>query len=251
MAAMQAACKYLPMYLPDNERSWRLNEDVRWTLACRTARTKADADTPNQALPATTEHVLRACELAAKTDVNVAAILAITWLTCARTMSVVQTKADDLSVETETDGSRAITVTFRRGKSNRLGQGPHTVRTYLGVFSTFVEPLLNTKRGAGEFLFQAQSRKARTNFLVAVRDSLRNANDEQRLENRSLRRGALQALARNGANIATLLAFSGHSNVKSLKRYLNFGRVATAEQRSTKILLQALSATVTIAEASC
>jgi integrase len=46
----------------------------------------------------------------------------------------------------------------------------------------------------------------------------------QAFECRSLRRGALQHLATiPGITDATLLLFSGHASVQTLRRYLNFG----------------------------
>jgi hypothetical protein len=53
-------------------------------------------------------------------------------------------------------------------------------------------------------------------------------------ENRGLRRGALQLLAKNGASTATLLAFSGHQSVPMLKLYLGFGTLLRDENRQTR-----------------
>jgi hypothetical protein len=61
-----------------------------------------------------------------------------------------------------------------------------------------------------------------------VKVTLRTAVNKQ-MENRSLRRGALQCLAKAGASIPTLLSFSGHSQVNTLKRYLDFGRLGAME----------------------
>ena len=43
------------------------------------------------------------------------------------------------------------------------------------------------------------------------------------LEQRSLRRGAIQALAASGLKDEELLHYSGHSSVQMLRRYLNYG----------------------------
>jgi len=77
--------------------------------------------------------------------------------------------------------------------------------------------------------------------LQAIKDTLRAATGNIKLENRSLRRGALQSLAKAGAPLATMLNFSGHSNVTSLKRYLNFGRIMPDEERKAEPFLAKLT----------
>jgi hypothetical protein len=56
-------------------------------------------------------------------------------------------------------------------------------------------------------------------MLAAVRRA------EPSLNMRAVRRGALQCLAINGTDIETLLQFSGHSSERTLKRYLDWGRL--------------------------
>src|SRR3990167_7319462 len=90
-------------------------------------------------------------------------------------------------------------------------------------------------------MFPAPTRRARTNLMLSVKDTLRAATGNLQLENRSLRRGALQCLARAGAPLATMLNFSGHSNVNSLKRYLNFGRIMPDEHRKAEPFLARLT----------
>ena len=51
------------------------------------------------------------------------------------------------------------------------------------------------------------------------------------MEARSVRRGALQLLAAAEVPLPTLMLFSGHTNQRTLLRYLNWGVCAT-EQRS-------------------
>jgi integrase len=234
MSTLQSALKYLPTYVKHCP-SWRLHEDTNWQLACRTCRTKAAAERPDQALPATTQQVHKACQFVHHTRPEVAMLLALTWVTFGRTSALIQLKREDISLEETTNGTM-FTVTMMRGKSNRLGQDPHTVTGNLGDFEKFVTPIVSKAVNPKAFLIHAPSRQQRTGLLAEIRDALRNANNEQRLENRSLRRGSLQTLARAGASVSTLLACSGHSSVKSLKRYLNFGRVMTEDQRAaTKI----------------
>jgi hypothetical protein len=230
MSTLQSALKYLQTYVAETP-SWKLYEDVRWQLACRTARIRAHSERPEQALPATKEQVHKACLLAQRTHPEVAMLIALTWVSFGRTGSMIQLKREDVQL-TPVEGDTEFKITIMRGKSNRLGQDPHTVTGKLGDFSTFVTPIVEAITDPKQFIIHAPSYSQRSTLLTAVRSMLRNANNEPRLENRSLRRGSLQTLARSGASIPVLLACSGHSSVKSLKRYLNFGRVRTEEQRA-------------------
>ena len=255
LSALQSALKYIKLYVPGEAVSWKLTEDVVWQLATRNVRIYADAEAPNQAPIATAAQVLKACQRAQQTNKLTAALIAITWLTCARTGAAVQLRTKDV-VLGRTPKTKQVTmvVTIRRGKSNRLGQGPHTVHTRTGEFDEFIRPVLEEQQTKGEtWLFGTMNAQARQRMLDEVKDALRTADAPgcSELENRSLRRGALQALANKGASTETLLAFSGHSTVKSLKRYLNFGKIATGEQRKTGRVLSALSKPSTTGTASC
>jgi integrase len=156
-----------------------------------------------------------------------AAIIAIAWVTTGRTGSVVQAKVQDFTVRDDT-----LQLTVRRGKSARLGQPPHTITTKMGSFAKYIlpafEPTVPT-RDEGRFLFYAPTRQARHNMLEEVKITLRSATGLREMENRSLRRGALQCLAAAGAPTATLLSFSGHSQLATLKRYLDFGRLGVSD----------------------
>lgn len=233
MGVLQSAMNYVQTYVKGVSGAWHLWTDTNWKLAMRTARTKAAADRPTQALPATPEQVLRACKLASP---DVAFVLAVTWITFGRSGALIQLRREDVELRDETNGDTTFTITIMRGKSNRLGQDPHTVTGKLGDFSIYVKPIVNAITNPRQFIIHAPSSRHRDNIRNAMKSALRSANNEPRLENRSLRRGSLQMMATAGATTQMLLACSGHSSVKSLKRYLNFGRVMTDEQKAvTKI----------------
>jgi hypothetical protein len=239
LSVAQSAFKYLPTYVR-GAPSWRLHEDVAWQLAARTARTKTAAERPDQALPATTDDVFKACSFAAKTDTSVAFLLAVTWVTFGRSGALIQLRREDVELTAEPEGETCFKITLMRGKSNRLGQDPHTVSGRLGQFAQFVTPLIDAVTNPKAFVIHAPSARHRDNLRTAKKSALRSATGKMQLESRSLRRGSLQTLANAGASIATLLACSGHSTAKSLKRYLNFGRVLTEEQRAATRLFDAI-----------
>lgn len=233
MGVLQSAMNYVQTYVKDVAGAWHLWTDTNWKLAMRTARTKAMAERPMQALPATTEQVLRACKLATP---EVAFVLAVTWITFGRSGALIQLRREDVELKDTANGDTTFTITIMRGKSNRLGQDPHSITGKLGDFSIYVKPIVNSITNPKQFIIHAPSSLHRDNIRKDMKSALRSANNEPRLENRSLRRGSLQTMAAAGATTQMLLACSGHSSVKSLKRYLNFGRVMTDEQKAvTKI----------------
>ena len=71
----------------------------------------------------------------------------------------------------------------------------------------------------------AEMRKAEVDVVLTA---LRRISSD--LENRSLRRGALQALAISGVDEPTLLLFSGHVLVSTLRRYLAWGAIGSEKK---------------------
>ena len=56
------------------------------------------------------------------------------------------------------------------------------------------------------------------------------------LEQKSMRRGSLQALAAQGVDARTLMHYSGHTQERTLNRYLNWGKESgEMRQRTTSV----------------
>jgi hypothetical protein len=118
-------------------------------------------------------------------------------------------------------GDDGKTVVFRRGKTVRLRQQPYAAHTVTGDFDRFIRPLVAAAEDPTKFLWYRDTPAARDELLVTATKCLKEV--EPTLENRSLRRGALQALAQAGVPATTLLNYSGHSAILMLKCYLGFG----------------------------
>lgn len=239
MTAIQGAFRILSIYLP-TQMTWNLSDTPEWKLAARHARIKASSEIPSQALPATTEMVMKACLEAKKKNPNVAAIIALAWISSARTSQILQMRKQELELFTTPDGAKAKLLLLR-GKANRQKQQPHAQEGLLGQFEQFVKPVYERTADPKDFLFNAPSKQQRDNIMDEIKNTLRSANNEPRLENRSIRRGSLQTLARNGASVKVLLDCSGHSSETSLKRYLNYGRISTRDLAKTKDQMMALA----------
>ncbi len=71
-----------------------------------------------------------------------------------------------------------------------------------------------------DFIFPAASAAHRLQLGVDLRQLIRQI--DPKFEQKSLRRGALQAMSKAGTAEVEPLEFSGHTNTKSLRRYLQW-----------------------------
>jgi integrase len=212
LATAQGALKLLPMYRASTP-SLALGQSIIWRQTMRAVGRKAREELPQQPLAATWEEVLHAAQ-STKCICTYSAIL-IAWFTAARVGCVLQLQRQDITVHQD----RTMSVTFIRGKGAVMRQQAYTVHT--PPLPQTVLPRLQKWLGERRtWLFPTG-----TDWGARVREQLRTVNKQ--LEQRSLRRGSLQALATApGMDDATLLLFSGHASVTTLRRYLNWGKVA-------------------------
>jgi hypothetical protein len=154
-------------------------------------------------------------------DVAVKMALLVTWLTCGRGGDALLLKPENVELVTKTHKGveqLGMEVNFWKGK---------TVKTR-GSYMVFTQsPPEDLKE---EFInFQQKMRKEDYLFKgvkgAQIKDALRRVNPK--LEQRSLRRGAIQTLSQTGLfKDEELLHYSGHTNVAMLRRYLNFGKLS-------------------------
>ena len=198
MASFQGALKHYGIELQSSQ----------WRMAIRGVAIKAREERPKQARPATTETIRRVVEQ--EGDPQLAAAIAMAWLTCARIGCIAQLRREDVTI----DEQNRMAVTFRRGKAVR-SRGPYTVHTKL------------PPQWADLIGNQLQHPQPFATTSARVKKALRRV--DKRLEQRSLRRGALQTLAEAGVPEEEILNFSGHTTLGMLRRYLEWGRVNQAK----------------------
>jgi integrase len=224
MASMQGALRCLPLYAV--EAAVILAGLPVWDQAMRAARRSQVEEIGSHPPPAEEDEVVA---LLGKQEVDPSLRLAVllAWLSAARVGCILQLRRQDVSVTEE-----ACSLTFRRGKGV-LFRGPYTVHTrFPAEMQPWALPLLEARRPE-EFLFPAVSGRQVCAALKAV---------HPRLEQRSLRRGALLALAGAGVAEEDLLLFSGHTGLTTLRRYLGWGKdsapMRTRMLRGARALLQ-------------
>jgi integrase len=149
--------------------------------------------------------------------------LVLAWLTCGRVGDVTQLKWEHVSLKETGE----MTVLFRRGKT--AGATPHTVPTKCPPqWLPILQNLLGTRK-KGQFLWHAATPQARTDMGRQVAAALKTV--DRGLEQRSIRRGALQKMAEENIPDETLLLFSGHKRMETLRRYLDWGRKGSERTR--------------------
>lgn len=210
LCTAQGALRLLPMYKMGTA-SVTLSSDPNWQMAMKGARHLAVEHIPIQPTPATIDKIGIALKSAAGPfKEHVRAVIMLAWLTAARLGCIRQLKHEDLTFNEE---SRTINITFRRGKGVRCRQTHYTVTTHIKSTKWWDE-LVTFVQERKTFLFpKTLTDKHITKPLSTAL-----------LEQRSIRRGALQCMAADKVPPEILMNFSGHTSIKTLNRYLDFGK---------------------------
>jgi integrase len=145
--------------------------------------------------------------------------LLLMWLTAARPGDILQLKPEH--VKLEVNGQLMMTIAAGKGVNFR---GVYSVPTlvpkdYIPEMRKYIAEMLRTK---SELLFPGSDGLPLKDRMGAMLTALRTANSTLSL--RSMRRGALQTMAKAEVPLETLRQFSGHKSNETLLRYLDFGR---------------------------
>jgi len=201
-----------------------LSESAEWIAAIRGVAGRAKSERPRVPIGANADQIFAALQAEPRRHVKL--LLALTWLCCGRTGDCRQLKPDDLILAE--DGT--LTVTFHRGKTISK-RGPYSLHTRIPP--SWLEELGISGQDVSwaSTLCKAEVQ----DVLVALRRVA------PALENRSIRRGSLQALAIAGVPEETLLLFSGHTQIATLRRYLSWGSIGTHKKTAMTTAAAALA----------
>lgn len=229
MATAHGALRLLPLYA-EGELPVLMRESVTWMSAMKAAAKMAKQHPPKQPTAAKWAEVEEAIKRETSTAVRMALLL--TWLTCGRGGDVLLLNPSHVEIEereTKAGKISVMAVSFWKGKTVKT-RGSYTVFTQPPpVFLLDEWKKYHKSVEAQRYLFQGVKG-------AQIKIALRRANPK--LEQRSLRRGAIQALAATGLKDEELLHYSGHTNVTMLRRYLNFGKVSG---EGTRLASQAMA----------
>lgn len=228
-ASTQGALSLLPLYKA-GAIPITLTRYPVWRQGIRTFQRACKEEKPNQPTPATKHQILSIVgryytELKRP---DIASVLLLGWLTAARLGCVLQLAREDVVFNHDS----SVSVTFRRGKGVRV-RGPYTVHA-----THLPEKLLTDLRAHVEQRHTKLFPRHLTGDIlrVAIKRFFPN------LEQRSLRRGALQAMAAAGVSEETLMRYSGHTRLQTLHRYLSWNsvnkKVSKEMQSAGKVLVK-------------
>ena len=181
-----------------------------WRAARQTWDKASKEHQPRDQAAATAEEIAAAVE--ANTDPEIRAFIILLWLMAGRKGDVVQLRRRNVMLSPE----GRLTITIEQGKSVKLRKGLYTIPTHCpALWQAELAAFLNSS--TSPFLFNPALRRS-----SAINTALRVANPA--LSCRSVRRGAAQAMAADKeVKEETIMNITGHRDVKTLHRYLNWG----------------------------
>jgi hypothetical protein len=202
----------------------RLRDFPEWDAAMRRAKQDSQLAQPHHQVACSGEQISESLEV--ETDPAVRVGLILQWALAARVGCVLKLRRSCLEWDPFT---RTLTAQFRHGKGVEF-RGPYTVNTripqpYAAELEAYLaalapDDLVVAAPAAGSL----GDRMPRMLRAIRVADPLLNL--------RAVRRGALQTMSLAGVDAETLLLFSGHTSVQTLKRYLDWGRLFASAQQA-------------------
>ena len=213
--ATQSALRLLPLYKKVTH-GLALHADVFWGQGITSIQRYAREEKPRTPMAMTTETFRLAMNAERRTEQRLA--LMLMWFSAGRVGDVLQLRKGD--IELHPDG--AIALTFSHGKAV-CHRGPYTVHT-VPLDNIYLQLLRSrwtdntTPAEADTCIFTITPPDMRSTYKAI----------HPLLEAKSVRRGSLQTMAREGVPHNVLMKYSGHLSEKTLLRYLNWGRITGA-----------------------
>jgi hypothetical protein len=164
--------------------------------------------------------------LLSRLSVDAQSVLLVAWLHAARVGNVFTVKVKESEIHRQQEGVHNWVITWTDAKTTpKIG----AYTTHTAIPSVWLPSIVALSHGKGpeDFLVHPHLEKS---IVIALRAALRALNPKHDL--RSLRRGSLTAMAKQGVDLETLLTYSGHRTVDMLLRYLQRGKVL--QQRVVK-----------------
>jgi len=227
----------------DTEYGAQLMKDGEFASALKAIKLKAAESQPTRQAAATWEQVEKAMALEVLKTIRAALLLQ--WISAGRVGDVFGLKKEHVDFSESTGN---IDITFSTGKGVIARGGLYTVHTVVpAACRTWLAAHLRSLR-KGEYIVHATAAVPLEKRLLAVNRALARAG---KITTRSIRRGALQAMAMGSdteepVDLETLMSFAGHKNPDTTRRYLDwsrkFGQGAVKERKAAGALTAAARA---------
>jgi hypothetical protein len=169
--------------------------------------------------------------LLSRLSVDARSVLLIAWLHAARVGNVFTVKVKESEIQRQPNNIHTWVITWTAAKTTPK-IGAYTTHTAIPTGWLPEVLALSLSKAPDDYLVHPHLEKA---MVIDLRAALKSLNPQHDL--RSLRRGSLTAMAKQGVDLETLLTYSGHRTVDMLLRYLQRGKVL--QQRVEKGALAA------------
>jgi len=187
--------------------------DKKLAMAMKHWEREAKAAQPHDQPTALAADIAEAVELAAE-DKVVQALLMLQWCFAGRQGDMLKAQRRAILDYNETSGE--IKMSFKFGKKTARGGDPYTLTSTVPErWRTAVAAYLRSRR-RNQMLFDPSEKM----LGARATQALRLANDK--LNARSIRRGALQAMGAKGVALDLIQSFAGHQRQETTLRYLGW-----------------------------
>lgn len=196
-------------------------QDSYWTFMMRFWRLRSNQNQPHGQAALLADQVVTAIEATPATQPETKFAIALMWQTSARFSDVANLRREDIKWDPAT---RMLDMTIKEGKVMMKTQ-PYTVSSQVNDrLAPIVDNYLQLVQQPHQRLFPFTSID-RTTRLLHINQALQQVGKEY--TTRSIRRGALQAMASKGIPLETVMLYSGHKSQDTAKRYLDWGRLCS------------------------
>jgi integrase len=153
-------------------------------------------------------------------------LLILMWACAGRPGDILQLERGHVQVHEARHGAPTkLSVLFTRGKVLKMVD-PYTIHTAIPEQWAAVLRA-HLAQCTTKFLLHAPRKADRDLLFRTARELLRQVNSKYDLK--AIRRGAAQTLARGGVPLPTILLFTRHTTLTTLRRYLGFGQTKSEE----------------------
>jgi hypothetical protein len=212
MGSAAGAWRLAHFYLPELT-SKDLVRDPEFAVAMKLSSSEMKREHVSHSFPMSKDQLHAAVILLVRSRNTTAAVaLVLCWATTSRVKCLLSLQTRDIHCHMM-NGTQVISVGFFRAKTTSR-RGPYHVHTALGPYRSLVLTFLQKQTST---LLFPDAEATRMHMICAMKSI------STKLECRSIRRGALVTMAKEGVDESTLMHFSGHLSTMTLHRYLGWG----------------------------
>jgi hypothetical protein len=196
----------------------KLSSHAGWSRTMKDLKVESDAAETKFPFPATPQHITNILQrTAASGDRSMLLAIALAWAFAHRLTSILAIRINNVRLGTLTSEPLTdVSIKFCRGKTIAF-TGPYVTHSQL---PTWIAVQLH-KRTTTRSSMHMFSRKERSTIQRTMSKTLRK--EEEQLQVKSIRRGALQTLGRCRVPISTIRLFSLHTSDAAVLAYLDHG----------------------------